>query len=211
MTNDNRAKSLWTRADHAYQNYSEYIKTKPDQFKLTFTDLVYVKNFKGGSAIIAEPVGTIGDKLASYEQLLREYGNAAEFQQTLPELDDESFEIACKRMVDFVSLPNNVATHINGFGESFASALLHFYFPFLVPILDRRSLNGSEIEGLKIDRSSNAVTNLLELYPPLIAYCRKCLRASPPLTLRELDKILFEKKLRVPPFNKKKSNAELPN
>ena len=45
-------------------------------------------------------------------------------------------------IVAFATLPETNAADISGFGCSFASALLHFHFPKLVPILDKRALNG---------------------------------------------------------------------
>jgi len=44
---------------------------------LTFTDLVYVANFKGGSATIAESVGTLTAKLSHYTNRLQLLPEAA--------------------------------------------------------------------------------------------------------------------------------------
>lgn len=206
MPTDPRAEANWARADNAYQQYLRYISVKPDRVALTFTDLVYLKNFKGGSAVIGESVATSSEKLARYEQSLRACMSAPEFQKTLRNLTDAEYLRARKRIVAFVDLVNSPETDINGFGESFASALLHFYFPSLVPILDRRALNGSGLEGLKVN-GQDQVTNLLALYPALIDYFRDRLRSEASLTLRSLDRGLFIEKLRVPPFRKKRNDG----
>jgi hypothetical protein len=202
MLKHTRAENTWARAEHAYQHYFKYISEKPDRFALSFTDLVYVKNFKGGSAVIAEPLLTLDSKLKRYERALRKAGASPVFRLSLHDCDDKEYARARKRMIAFAKLPLFPVADINGFGVSFASTLFHFYFPNLVPILDRRALNGAAIEGIKVN-GSDQVKNLLELYPLLIDYFRDRLRNEPNLTLRTLDRSLFVQELRRPPFKKK--------
>jgi hypothetical protein len=197
----NTAERRWIKADNAYQYYQHYIDSKPDRYALTITDLIYVTNFKGGSAIIAEPPKSLAEKLNYYERQLRECASAPEFKRTLGSLNTKCYKLALSRIVAYANLTINRHAHIDGFRASFTSALLHFYFPRLVPILDRRGVNGARLYGIIVQPSNNQVNNLLELYPRLIAYCRTRLRASPQLTLRGLDRRLFAQPLRCPPFH----------
>lgn len=70
MRVNRRAASSWNRDAHAYDHYLEFLSTKRERFTLTFTDLVYIKNFKGGSAVIAEPTASLRAKLRQYEVAL---------------------------------------------------------------------------------------------------------------------------------------------
>jgi hypothetical protein len=195
---DKRAESAWKRAENAYQHYRAYMQDKSPKLVLSITDLVYVKNFKGGSTIIGEPPETIQKKLAPYEALLREADGMPAFQKPLGQLDDREYEAAKRVMTTFAALPRT--SPINGFGVSFSTALLHFYFPEVVPILDRRGLSGAGIKA-DVDKQGQ-VKKLLDWYPDLIAYCRARLRTEPSLTLRALDQSLFIQKLR-PEFRRR--------
>ena len=202
MPTSPRAVSQWVRADHAYSHYEAYLRSKPTPLVLSFTDLVYVKNFKGGASTITESMATLPDKLAHYAASLRAFAGDPSSHLSLGAVPAADFPRISKAMMDFVELPEKKAADISGFGCSFASALLHFHFPMLVPILDKRALNGSGLAGLEVDRYGN-VTNLLTLYPALIDNFRKRLQANPALTLRELDRTLFIEELHSPPFRKK--------
>jgi hypothetical protein len=192
MEIDKRAESAWKRAENAYQHCRAYMQDKSPRLVLSITDLVYVKNFKGGSTIIGESPATIQERLAPYEALLREADGMPAFQKTLGQLDDREYQDAVRVMKTFAALPRT--SPINGFGVSFSTALLHFYFPEVVPILDRRGLNGAGIKA-DVDKQGQ-VKKLLDSYPDLIAYCRARLRGEPSLTLRALDQSLFIQKLR---------------
>jgi hypothetical protein len=197
-----KAGGTWDRAAHAYEHYLEYVANKPDRHALSFTDLVYIKNFKGGSTIIAEPLATLSPKLQQYEQALRQAAECREFSSPLKDVHDSDYALARSRMVAFVAMAQSSRAKINGFGVSFSSALLHFYFPALVPILDRRAVNGAGLNGIKVD-GQDQVTNLLELYPALIDCFRARLKADAKLTLRSLDRHFFSQELRRPPFRSK--------
>lgn len=190
MVKDPKAEATWNRAAIAYGYFRKYIDSKPDRYGLSEVDLVFVKNFKGGNSIICELPQTLDSRLAHYERELRSAAEAAEFQGNLGAIDNDLYERARERMVRFVSLPSHNETRITGFGTSFSSALLHFYFPKVVPILDRRVLNGSGIPGLEVDEQGQ-VKNMLQLYPPLIDYFRDRLRRNSLLDIRSLDKELF--------------------
>ncbi len=201
MPIDNRAVTNWSRAQHAYEHYRQFIAAKSSRYALSFADLAFVKNFKGGSALIAEPVATFAAKLHHYEQALSACAADPAFSLTLSTIPAGDYSRVRKLILDFVTLPEARASDIAGFGCSFASALLHFHFPLVVPILDKRALNGSGVQGLQVD-SYNNVQNLLALYPALIDACRTRLQQQTTLTLRELDRQLFIEKLRSPPFRK---------
>ena len=80
---------------------------------------------------------------------------------------------------------------IDGFGSSYTSALLHFHFPTLIPILDRRVLNGAGINA-EIN-AQGQVVDIERYYPELIQYFHRELRNRPEIDLRALDKELFIK------------------
>jgi len=206
MPIDKGAVARWRRAQHAYEHYKRFIADKPAKLALAFADLVFVKNFKGGSAFIDEPVATFDAKLSHYERALRacDVDPAFAHTLTLATIPDGDYGRVRSTIVAFAALPETPAFKISGFGSSFASALLHFYFPLIVPILDRRALNGSGIPGLRVNRQNN-ITKPLLLYPALIDNCRASLQQNQQLTLRELDRQLFIEELRTPPF--KKSNG----
>ena len=200
MPTDNKAIGQWNRAQHAYEHYLRFIAAKPDRCTLTFSDLVFVKNFKGGSATIAEPVATLAGKLQHYEKAIRLCAANPAFGLTLATIPNQDYDRVRELVVRFAGLPELPASDINGFGCFFALALLHFYFPAVVPILDKRALNGAGIQGLQVDKYNN-VQNLLELYPALIDAFQTQLQNQPGLTLRQLDRTLFIQKLSNPPFN----------
>ena len=206
MPIDNRATTTWTRAQEVYEHYQHYIESKQDKYALTFTDLVYVKNFKGGMTIISEPVATFSTKIGPYEKALRALAEDECVLKSLGQLDDIEYARVRDAIVTFSGMTRPKQTPIEGFGVSFASALLHFYFPDFVPILDRRALNGSQIPGLNVDPRTKQVVNLFELYVSLIDYFRRRLRKETTLTLRLLDKELFIQKLRAPPFGRKRDH-----
>lgn len=204
MPIDRGAVTRWRNAQQAYEHYQLFISAKPDKYALAFADLVFVTNFKGGNAFISEPVATFAPKLQCYEAALRACAADQSFALTLATIPDPDYSRVHNAIIAFATLPEQSTSDISGFGSSFASALLHFYFPLVVPILDKRALNGSGLPGLNVD-SNNNVTNLLALYPPLIDNCRERLRQNQQLTLRELDGQLFIEQLRTPPFNKRQT------
>jgi len=82
----------------------------------------------------------------------------------------------------------------SGFKCSYASALLHFYFPNLVPILDRRVLNGI---GIKVKRNKQGqVVNIERYYSALIDLFHSYLKYNPNKSLRDYDKENFVKPLK---------------
>lgn len=145
MENDNRALSKWDKSEISYQNFRQYIKNKPIKFKLTIIDLFYVSNFKGGNSTINEEETEIELKLKSYEDILKEIDKFFSSKKLCQTTEKELTKIIdfSKRLIEFsVSKGEN---KIDGFSVSYITTLLHFYFPDLYPILDRRVLNGLKL------------------------------------------------------------------
>ncbi|KMM93136.1 hypothetical protein ACFQD2_06495 [Pseudomonas lini] len=67
------------------------------------------------------------------------------------------------------------------------------HFIDLIPVLDRRALNGAGI-SVKTD-SNRQVKDIANHYAELIKAFRTALRLTPEMTLRELDKQWFSKSL----------------
>ncbi len=184
--------SRWELLNIAMLHFQQYINSKEDRFAVSIIDLLHVSNFKGGNASITEPIETLGGKLRTYESRLRAI-NRAFAGKSLSDLDCEE-TIALIAMCDDVSsLATSKNSKIRGFGPSFSSALLSAYFPDLIPVLDRRILNGANIE-VTYD-SQKQVKNIANHYGDLIIVCRLELLNRPTLSLRELDKEYFVKEL----------------
>ncbi|WP_312589718.1 hypothetical protein [Comamonas terrigena] len=201
MPTDAKAIATWERASHAYSHYQSYLAAQTQRHSLSFTDLVYVKNFKGGSTVIGEPIESLPAKLSRYSDSLARLGRTQDFAQTLPSLSSEAYARVKNEIIGFVGLATDASTKISGFGVSFSSALLHFHFPALVPILDRRALNGAGIKGIKTD-SQGQVKDLISFYPQLLDYSRQKLRDNPALSMRTLDRSLFIEALASEVFRK---------
>lgn len=188
METDNRALQQWDKSEISYINYANYISTKTKKFKLNLIDLLYVSNFKGGYATINETEEIILEKLNIYGQLFIEINNKFE-NKKLNELDKNeilelnNFADKLLKLTD----PKSIYK-IDGFSVSFLTALLHFYFPNLYPILDRRVLNGLKlITEYDLD-TQGQVKNLKDFYPKLIL---EFWQKTEHKTIRELDREFF--------------------
>ena len=185
---DRRAEQQWKKSDISYTNYVNFISSKSDKFKLTLIDLLYVSNFKGGYATINEPEEIITEKLVVYGQLFNEI-NERFYNKNLNNLDDDevieliTFSEKLIKLTDYKS-----ENKIDGFSVSFLTALLHFYFPNLYPILDRRVLNGLKLITENDLDKQGQVKKLKDFYSKLILEFKKRTRTQ---TIRELDKELF--------------------
>ncbi|NQX85493.1 MAG: hypothetical protein HRT67_06260 [Flavobacteriaceae bacterium] len=185
---DKRALTQWEKSEISYQNYSHYIESKPLKFDLSIIDLFYIKNFKGGSATINEREKIVSKKLTSYSEILKKIDS--EFNgKNLNELTDPELSNLinlAKEGLGLVKPKSN--TKIDGFSFSFLTTLLHFHFPKLLPILDRRVLNGLKMLKESDLDTQKQVKNLESFYPELIkAFKQK----TSDKTIRELDKELF--------------------
>jgi hypothetical protein len=202
---DRRAQRQWEKARVAYAYYADYINNKPGKHDLSILDMLFVANFKGGSATINEPPSTLAPKLKAYtiglNFIYKKFKN-----RSLVSLNQIELEQFCRLADTFIQLASKSSqpnTHIDGFGESFASALLHFHFPELAPILDKRALNGADVPGLRVDQYNN-VRNMGNLYGALIRKSHTILKQrqnrGKNWTLVKLDLELFCRKLKTPPF-----------
>ena len=185
---DKRAVRQWDKSEISYKNYLNFISAKQDKFKLTLIDLLYVSNFKGGYATINEPEETIKEKLVAYGQLFNEIDIKFN-NKNLSNLDNNeiseliSFSEKLIKLTDYKS-----ENKIDGFSVSFLTTLLHFYFPNLYPILDRRVLNGLKLITETDLDTQGQVKNLKDFYSKLIWEFKQKTKNQ---TIRELDKKLF--------------------
>jgi hypothetical protein len=185
---DKRAIQQWNKSDISYLNYSNFISTKSDKFKLTLIDLLYVSNFKGGYATINEPEKTITEKLVAYGQIFKEI-NEKFNNRNLNNLDNIEITELILFSEKLIKLTNYKSENkIDGFSVSFLTTLLHFYFPNLYPILDRRVLNGLKLITKNDLDTQGQVKNLKDYYSKLILKFRQITKYK---TIRELDKELF--------------------
>lgn len=201
MENDKRAISKWGKSDISYLNFREYIEHKPNKFKLTIIDLFYISNFKGGNSTINEKETEIELKLKSYEDILKEIDIAFSSKKLYQTTEKELTKLIdfSNRVIEF-SVSKGV-NKIDGFSVSYISTLLHFYFPDLYPILDRRVLNGLKLITEKDIDKLGQVRNIHEYYPTLITKFRELNNNK---SIRELDKEYFIKEFKLKSNNKTK-------
>lgn len=178
----------WQKRNLAFENYREFIEGKDEKFSLCLLDLLHVSNFKGGNASITEAGGSLGEKLQPYTRCLESI--EAKFPcLTLGQLSPPQLEELIGLCEHLIALPDSKDSKIDGIGPSYASALGAAHFPNLVPILDRRAVNGAAIN---VEWSSNGqVKHLNKHYEALIRFCWSRLKCNRKLSLRDLDKSLF--------------------
>nr|MBC8362142.1 hypothetical protein [Candidatus Desulfatibia profunda] len=193
---DKKAKGQWEKSATAYSYYRHYLDSKVDMFNLSIIDLLFISNFKGGSATINEPETTLGKKLNQYCFTLRKIRDQFG-QKSLSELYKHEVESLIDLCNQFLMLTKGTNSKIDGFGPSYASTILHFHYPSLIPILDRRALNGANIkDGVETYRGQ--VKEIEKHYGKLIKYFYGCLRMNSGQSIRDLDKELFIKPLTEP-------------
>ncbi len=193
MTNK-RAEKQWTKARNSHAYLSQHIQNKADRFSLSFYELILVSNFKGGSATICEPLDSLNNKLTAYSQILvkihEKFSNIS-----LRDIDDnQPLNDLISLAMKFLKLTRCQKMKIDGFGPSYASTLLNAYFPELLPIIDKRALNGAKLKGAKIEMkisSAGQVENIETHYGELIRYIHEHLRNNPNTTILSIDKQLF--------------------
>jgi hypothetical protein len=79
--------------------------------------------------------------LLNYEERLRRCEQDEAFALNLKILNESDFIRVRKRIIEFSTLPLNPQYLIAGFGCPAALTLLHFYFPKLVPLIDRDAIS----------------------------------------------------------------------
>jgi hypothetical protein len=186
-----RQENQWRKARGAsHKYYGAYLSQKGDPFDLTEIDLLYVKNFKGGAATINEEFESLKSKLNDYSRKLRAI-NLRFGKKSLRDLNDKELTELKEQATAFVQ--GNASTHIDGFGPSFSSALLNFHFPELLPILDKRALNGAGLLQGDDHHGKNQVGELGAKYSEEIDFFYRKLREQAELTIEQLDLELFKK------------------
>ena len=184
----------WEKADISYRNYMDFILRKEERYELSLIDLLYVSNFKGGNASINEKESFVNQKLRRYSSQLRaiheDFGD-----RRLADLSSAELRILKAHVDEFIELTSKDSVYsIDGFKSSYTSALMHFYFPELIPILDRRVLNGASIK-VKTNKQGQVV-NIQKYYSPLIDRFYNEQNNRQTLTLRQLDKEFFIKEIK---------------
>jgi hypothetical protein len=189
---EKESSARWKRYKPAYDLLINHIKNKTPghKYSLDLVDLFYVRNFKGGSASINEDKRIVHKKLVRYSELIRNIDEKHSGKR-LCELSEDRMISLAGLSAEFIKLSQNEVSKINGFGASFSSALLHAFFPDLLPILDRRAVNGSGI--LKVGRKEQ-VKDIHNYYEKLIEYYWQRVFTSKE-SIREVDRDLFSKPL----------------
>lgn len=191
---DQKALTRWNSANLSFENYLKYIdkKSNTDRLGLTLIDLLYISNFKGGNSSIHEDEDGVNLKLEKYSELLKKIDQKFN-SKSLVDLSENEFNILIQLVENMFELTESSETKIYGFSISFLSALICAHFPNLIPIIDRRVLNGFGMKNLKLN-SSQQVTNMKDLFPYLIKKMQTILKeANEKKSLRDLDKELFIK------------------
>ena len=191
---ENTHSRKWEKMNAALKNYSAYLarnKSKP----LGLIDLLYISNFKGGNAAVCENEADVDEKLKNYDavfvKIREKFG-----EKKLEELESEKVDELCGLAQDVFTLARQKETKIDGFKESYLSALMHAHFPNLLPIIDRRVMVGAGIITEKNKnlhfKSGNQLRDIPEDYPRLIRKSHKDLKEiKEAKNLRELDKYYF--------------------
>lgn len=186
---DPRAVSQWEKSCYSYNNYLTYIAGK-QRNTLSFIDLLYVSNFKGGNATINEPESLINTKLIAYSEIFKRIELTFE-NKSLADLTDNEVENLVSFLEEVCQLAKvNKETKIDGLGISYLSAMVHLHFPSLVPILDRRVLINGQIVTEKDIDTQEQIKNIMDFYRPLVfLFYQRC--KSEEKNIREIDKDLF--------------------
>lgn len=202
---NSRAVNRWHKARRAYAYASARIAERraTHRFAIDHIDLVLVSNFKGGNASIAEPLEVLEEKLKAYNACL--LGIAEGFKgKRLRDLKDAQVLKLCGQAADFLQLTLSNETKIDGFGPSYASALLNIYFPDLLPILDRRVLLAADAPQVQV-KSQGQIRKIEQHYSWLIQETHRHLKRNRKLTMSQLDFELFSTHL---PETKRKALSE---
>lgn len=188
-----RVSTNWEKSDISLVNYQNYLGRKVDKFELTIMDLLYISNFKGGNATINEEEEILNIKLKRYSSILKQIDNTFK-KQTLAQITNADFEKLYDCINRILKLCHLEETKIDGFKSSFLSALLHSYFPDLIPILDRRLLINLELVQSTDLLKSRQINKIENFYHILITKIRE-ISQSENKKIRAIDKEYFTKKL----------------
>ena len=184
----------WLRLNQCLLNYQCYLERKSDN-SITYIDLLYVSNFKGGNASLTDPIDEVNSKLVPItiiiERIKAEFG-----QKSIEILTDQEVEVIHSILEELDKLLMEPSSQISGFKISYLSALLHANFPRLFPILDRRILINSGIVN-KSNLSKNKQVKYINKYYILLFNWFRSEVKNTNKTIREIDRILFSTSLRI--------------
>ena len=182
---DKKAHKKWITSHVLLLDYQEYINKKVDKLSLTFIDLLYISNFKGGNSTIKCGEENINITLKEYSNSLKKL-NKIYSGKSLIELNDIETEELIKTVE--LTIKDLIENHnINGFKYSYMSALLHAYFPNLLPILDRRILINLELVTINDIDSTKQVKKIEQFYGSLVNKFREILIADNTKSIRNVD------------------------
>lgn len=187
-----KPETTWEMLNIAMSYYQEHIQAKKNRYTLSVIDLLHVSNFKGGNASITEPLATLPGKLKCYEEVLKKVEKSFS-GKTLSELTANELDSLVTLCNEFLALASASSSQIRGLGPSYASAILAAHFMNLIPVLDRRALNGADISVVK--DSQNQVKNIAGHYGRLIRAFHAEFSKRPGVTVRQLDKEWFSANL----------------
>jgi hypothetical protein len=192
---DKKAEAQWNKSCISYTNYQNYLYNKDNgetRFKLTFIDLLYISNFKGGNATINESEAEIDRKLLYYSDFLKRLHTEFELLK-LADLNNFQVEKLIALVLDTcrLAVKGNHAK-IDGFSTSYLSALLNAYFPKLIPILDRRVLINLHLVNDNDLDSQAQIKNIINFYSPLIKKTQEISKKTGN-DVRQIDKTYFTK------------------
>lgn len=183
-----KPETTWDMLNIAMSHYQEHIQAKKDHCSLSIVDLLHVSNFKGGNASITESLGTLSRKIKYYEAALRKVEQNFS-GKTLSKLTAIELNTLISLCNEHLTLTTKDFSQIRGVGPSYASAILAAHHLNLIPVLDRRALNGAGIAVIK--DSQNQVKNIASHYGQLIRAFHAELTRRPGLSVRQLDKEWF--------------------
>jgi hypothetical protein len=193
----------WEQLNLAFQYLEIRVAQKElqgDRYALELFDLLLVKNFKVGNAVINTPYEDLPAKLHHYSEAL------SRIAQELPavflqDLQPHRIDRLVQLCDELLALKQDDESNIAGFGPALIAALGAAHFPSLIPVLDRNVLIGANICGaeINIEFQGRQVTNLENHFGPLIRFCRNAMMNppaqldfdAPPDNLRQLDRALF--------------------
>lgn len=183
-----RADTRWSNLNTAFDNYLAYIAKKRPRLSLSYVDLLYVSNFKGGNASIIDPSSEVNKRLKRYSMELKRIKRTAFQDERLGDLTNSQLTEFVDLANTFIHLPFKPDTRIRGFKASYASALLAAHFPHLAPVLDRNVLVGAGIQHRK--DSQKQVKKIEIHYGELIRHLH-ARQVDSRQSLRQIDHNLF--------------------
>lgn len=183
-----KPETTWEMLNVAMSYYQQHIQAKKNRSSLSIVDFLHVSNFKGGNASITEPLVTLPRKIKYYESVLRKVEKrfSGRSLSTLTASELNTLVSLCNQLL---KLTTKSSSQIRGIGPSYASAILAAHHLTLIPVLDRRALNGAGIAVIK--DSQGQVKNIASYYAQLIRAFHAELTRRPGLSVRQLDKEWF--------------------